>query len=128
MKFPYMKQMGFPEGNYRVGPFARLNIADNVPTERASELYGEYKDKYGMAQNPLLYHYARLVELMYSVERAIELLEDDAITGTNIKTGFNEPLMTIDEAKKSDKKMRGVGVIEAPRGPYSMTTKQMVQG
>jgi F420-non-reducing hydrogenase large subunit len=116
MKFPFMKQVGFPEGNYRVGPLARLNIVDSVPTEKASNLYGEYKDKYGMAQNPLLYHYARLIELMYSVERAIELLEDDAITGTNIKTGLSEPLMSIDDAKKSDVRFRGVGAIEAPRG------------
>ena len=116
MKFPFMKQIGFPEGNYRVGPLARLNIVDSVPTEKASELYGEYKDKYGMAHNPLLYHYARLIELMYSVEKAVELLEDDAITGTDIKTGLNEPLMSADEAKSSDKTMRGVGVIEAPRG------------
>ena len=53
MKFPFMKQVGFPEGNYRVGPLARLNIVDNIPTEKASEIFGEYKDKYGMAQNPL---------------------------------------------------------------------------
>jgi F420-non-reducing hydrogenase large subunit len=116
MKFPFMKQIGFPEGNYRVGPLARLNIANSVPTEKASELYGEYKDKFGMAQNPLLYHYARLIELMYSVERAVELLEDDSITGTNIKTDLKEPLMSISDAKESDQKMRGVGVIEAPRG------------
>jgi F420-non-reducing hydrogenase large subunit len=116
MKFPFMKQEGFPEGNYRVGPLARLNIVDSVPTERASELYGEYKDKYGMAQNPLLYHYARLIELMYSVEKAVELLEDDTITGSDIKVGLNEPLMSIDDAKKSDVRMRGVGAIEAPRG------------
>ena len=53
---------------------------------------------------------------MYSVERAVELLEDDAITGTDIKTGLREPLMSTEEAKTSDKTMRGVGVIEAPRG------------
>lgn len=116
MKFPYLKQIGFPEGNYRVGALARLNIIDNVPTEKAAALYGEYKDKFGMAQNPLLYHYARLVELMYSVEKAIELLEDDSITSTDIRTGLSEPLMSTDEAKTSDKRMRGVGVIEAPRG------------
>lgn len=116
MKFPYLKQFGFPEGNYRVGPLARLNIADTVKTEKASELFGEYKDKFGMAQNPLLYHYARLVELMYCVERSVQLLEDDSITGTDIKADLNEPLMSISDAEKSDKKMRGVGVIEAPRG------------
>jgi len=116
MKFPYLKQIGFPEGNYRVGPLARLNIADSVNTERASALFGEFKDSFGMAQNPLLYHYARLVELMYCVERSIQLLEDDSITSTDIRTNLSEPLMSVADAKGSDKKMRGVGVIEAPRG------------
>ncbi|AEG18728.1 Ni/Fe hydrogenase subunit alpha [Methanobacterium paludis] len=117
LKFPYLKQIGFPEGNYRVGPLARLNVVDAVPTEKASALYGEFKDTYGIAQNTLLYHYARLIELMYAAERAVELLEDDAITGTDIRNHLNEPLMSRKDAEESDAKMRGVGIIEAPRGP-----------
>jgi F420-non-reducing hydrogenase large subunit len=117
LKFPYLKQIGFPEGNYRVGPLARLNVVDAVPTEKASALYGEFKDTYGIAQNTLLYHYARLIELMYAAERAVELLEDDAITGTDIRNPLNEPLMNRKDAEESDAKMRGVGIIEAPRGP-----------
>ena len=81
LKFPYLKQIGFPEGNYRVGPLARMNIANNIPTEKAAQLFGEYRDNYGIAQNTLLYHYARLIELMYAAERAVQLLEDDAIIG-----------------------------------------------
>lgn len=115
MKFPFLKQVGFPEGSYRVGPLARLNIVDEVPTEKAGALYGEYKDKFGMAQNPLLYHYARLIELMYTAERAVELLEDDAIMGDDIRQSI-EGLMTRAEAKESDETLRGVGIIEAPRG------------
>ncbi|MBI5681069.1 MAG: Ni/Fe hydrogenase subunit alpha [Methanobacterium sp.] len=116
LKFPYLKQIGFPEGNYRVGPLARLNIAENIPTEKASQLFGEYKDKYGIAQNTLLYHYARLIELMYASERAVQLLEDDTITGTDIRQGLSEPLMTKEEAKESSETKRGVGMIEATRG------------
>ncbi len=116
LKFPYLKQIGFPEGNYRVGPLARLNIAQDIPTERASQLFGEYKDKYGIAQNTLLYHYARLIELMYASERAVELLEDDSITGSDIRQGLTEKLMTRDEAKESNETRRGVGMIEATRG------------
>ncbi|MBP2046617.1 Ni/Fe hydrogenase subunit alpha [Methanobacterium aggregans] len=115
MKFPFLKQVGFPDGSYRVGPLARLNIVDEVPTEKAGALYGEYKDKFGMAQNPLLYHYARLIELMYSAERAVELLEDDAIVGEDIRQGVDS-LMTRAEAKESNETLRGVGIIEAPRG------------
>mgnify|MGYP005850770747 FL=1 len=116
LKFPYLKQIGFPEGNYRVGPLARLNIAQNVPTEKASALFAEYKEKYGIAQNPLLYHYARLIELMYASERAVELLEDSSITGTDLRQGISEPLMTKAEAKESSEIRRGVGMIEATRG------------
>ncbi|HHY00353.1 MAG TPA: Ni/Fe hydrogenase subunit alpha [Methanothermobacter sp.] len=116
MKFPYLKQIGFPEGNYRVGPLARLNVIDNIPTPRAAELFAEFRENFGIAQNPLLYHYARLIELMYSSERAIELLNDPGITGTDIRQPLSEPLMTKDEAKESSETRRGVGIIEATRG------------
>jgi F420-non-reducing hydrogenase large subunit len=116
LKFPYLKQIGFPEGNYRVGPLARLNVVDTIPTEKASELFAEYKDAYGIPQNPLLYHYARLIELMYAAERSVQLLEDDAITGTDLRQGLSEPLMTKEEAKESGETKRGVGMIEATRG------------
>ncbi len=116
LKFPFLKKIGFPDGNYRVGPLARLNIADDVPTEKASLLFGEYRDSYGIAQNTLLYHYARLIELMYAAERSVELLEDDAITGTDLRQSLKEPLMTSEEAKESSITKRGVGMIEASRG------------
>ncbi len=116
LKFPYLKQIGFPEGNYRVGPLARMNIAENIPTEKAAQLFGEYRDNYGIAQNTLLYHYARLIELMYAAERAVQLLEDDTITGSDIRQGLTEPLMSNAEAKESGETKRGVGMIEAPRG------------
>lgn len=116
LKFPYLKQIGFPEGNYRVGPLARLNIVKEIPTEKAAALFGEYKDNFGIAQNPLLYHYARLIELMYSAERAVELLEDDTITGTDLRQPLSEPLKTKAEAEESGETKRGVGLIEASRG------------
>ncbi|RJS48936.1 MAG: Ni/Fe hydrogenase subunit alpha [Methanobacterium sp.] len=116
LKFPYLKQIGFPEGNYRVGPLARLNVVDTVPTEIAADLFAEYKEKYGIAQNTLLYHYARLIELMYAAERSVQILEDDTIIGTDIRNGLSGPLMTKEEAKESSETKRGVGMIEAPRG------------
>lgn len=116
LKFPYLKQIGFPEGNYRVGPLARLNIIENLPTEKAAALFAEYRDNYGIAQNTLLYHYARLIELMYAAERSVQLLEDDAITGKELRQSLTEPLMTPQEAKESNETKRGVGMIEAPRG------------
>ena len=32
MKFPYFKAVGYPEGAYRVGPLARLNVASHCDT------------------------------------------------------------------------------------------------
>ena len=32
MKFPYFKAIGYPEGAYRVGPLARLNVASHCGT------------------------------------------------------------------------------------------------
>ncbi|MGZ4857886.1 MAG: Ni/Fe hydrogenase subunit alpha [Methanobacteriaceae archaeon] len=116
LKFPYLKQIGFPDGNYRVGPLARLNVVDNIPTEKASDLFGEYRDNFGITQNTLLYHYARLIELMYAAERSVQLLEDETITGTDLRQTLSEPLMTKDEAKESSETKRGVGMIEATRG------------
>lgn len=116
LKFPYLKQIGFPEGNYRVGPLARLNIAENIGTEKAQALFEEYREKFGIAQNTLLYHYARLIELMFAAEKSVQLLEDESITGTDIRQGLSEPLMSAAEAKESDETKRGVGLIEASRG------------
>jgi F420-non-reducing hydrogenase large subunit len=89
---------------------------DKIPTEKASNLFGEYRDNYGITQNALLYHYARLIELMYAAERSVQLLEDETITGTNLRQTLSEPLMTKDEAKESNETKRGVGMIEATRG------------
>lgn len=116
MKFPYLKQIGYPEGNYRVGPLARLNIIDNIPTPKASEMFAEFRENFGLTQNPLLYHYARLIEMMYASERAVQLLEDGNITSTDIRQPLSEPLMTKAEAKESGETKRGVGIIEATRG------------
>jgi F420-non-reducing hydrogenase large subunit len=116
LKFPYLKQIGFPDGNYRVGPLARLNVVDNIPTEKASDLFGEYRDNFGITQNTLLYHYARLIELMYAAERSVQLLEDETITGTDLRQTLSKPLMTKEEAQESGETKRGVGMIEATRG------------
>jgi NAD-reducing hydrogenase large subunit len=52
----------------------------------------------------LYYHYARLIETIFAIERAKELLEDPDLMGNDILN------------TKHDFKGEGVGVIEAPRG------------
>ena len=56
------------------------------------------------AHNTLAYHWARLVEILYSAERLVELLDDDDIMSDNIRT------------LPTEKPTEGIGVVEAPRG------------
>ena len=106
LKFPFFKPQGYPEGCYRVGPLARLNIADGMSTPKADEEFQYFRklSKNGLNGCTLLYHYARLIEALNCLERAEQLLSDDAICSRDIRyTG-----QPVNE--------EGVGVVEAPRG------------
>ncbi len=106
LKFPYYKKLGWPAGTYRVGPLGRLNAADKMATPLAQKEYEIFQKLRGgkVVEGTLYYHYARLIEDLYAVERAQELLEDPDILSTDIlQTGSVE-------------RREGVGVIEAPRG------------
>jgi NAD-reducing hydrogenase large subunit len=105
LKAPYYAPLGFPDGIYRVGPLARLNVADRMGTPQADAELTEYRARLGrIVQSGFHYHYARLVEAMYGLERMQQLLEDPAITATHVRAraGVNE--------------LEGTGIIEAPRG------------
>jgi NAD-reducing hydrogenase large subunit len=105
LKAPYYKPMGFPDGIYRVGPLARLNVADRCGTLEADAELAEYRQRLGrIVESGFHYHYARLIEVLYCLERMRELLDDPTILDTKIRAhaGVNNT--------------DGVGVIEAPRG------------
>jgi F420-non-reducing hydrogenase large subunit len=113
IKYPYLKNVGWKgfvdgpdSGVYRVAPLARLNASDGMATPLAQVEYEKMYETLGgkPAHNTLAYHWARLVELLYSAERMKELLEDDDIMSDNIRT---IPTETPTE---------GVGIVEAPRG------------
>ena len=62
--------MGYPEGIYRVGPLARLNVADRCGTPKADAELAEFRQRFGKpAHSSFLFHYARLIELLYALER-----------------------------------------------------------
>jgi len=112
VKFPYLKKIGWkgfvdgPEsGAYRVGPLGRLNASDGMATPLAQEEYElMYKTLGGKpVHSTLAYHWARLIELLYAAERAVELVKDPEITSTNVRN-------------KPGKPGEGVGVVEAARG------------
>ncbi|WP_136799896.1 MULTISPECIES: Ni/Fe hydrogenase subunit alpha [Desulfosediminicola] len=112
-KMPYAKSWneGFdlnlaaPKGIYRANTLARINVCDKISTPQANAALQQFREQFGRpAQQTLLYHYARLIEMVYACERTIEILEWEGITDTNIR------------AKVEPKAGRGVGIVEAPRG------------
>lgn len=105
MKFPYLKKLGKEKGWYRVGPIARLNTCDYIPSPRAQKEFEQYKAYTGGQPNNMTLHshWARLIEMLHAAEVIKELLNDKEITGDQLVT-------------KGKKKSEGVGLIEAPRG------------
>jgi NAD-reducing hydrogenase large subunit len=89
---------------YRVGPLARLNICTKIATPRANAELKTWRAKGRVQNSSFYYHWARLIELLYALERAEQLLADPQITSTDILVP-NEP-----------QNPEGVGVVEAPRG------------
>ncbi len=113
LKFPYAKTWneGFsmdienPKGIYRTNSLARINVADKMATPLAQQEFEEFRAQFGRpAQLTLLYHWARLIELLYNAERAVELLNDPEIIGTETRVPV------------TPRAARGVGSVEAPRG------------
>jgi NAD-reducing hydrogenase large subunit len=104
LKFPYYKPLGYPDGSYRVGPLARLNLCDRMPTALADRELREYRDRFGIATSSFLYHYARLVEILAGVEGIALAIEDPDVLSDRIRAaaGIN--------------RLEGVGASEAPRG------------
>ncbi|KZX17263.1 NAD-reducing hydrogenase HoxS subunit beta [Methanobrevibacter cuticularis] len=105
LKFPYIKELGYPEGIYRVAPLSRINVADKMPDAAplAQDRFKEFHDKFGYAQAPLLFHWARLIELLASAECAASHLEGD-LTGQKFPDSIERVAG------------EGAGIVEAPRG------------
>ena len=105
MKFPFMKHLGKEKGWYTVGPLARLNTCDFIPSPIAQKEFEAYKAYTKGKPNNMSLHmtYARLIELVHSAEIMKELLNDPDLQKDNLVV-------------KGKKVSRGVGLIEAPRG------------
>ena len=97
--------MGYPDGIYRVGPLARVNICSSFGTPEADKELQEFRDRAnGVATSSFLYHYARLLEILAALERIERLIDDPDITSQRVRAnaGINQ--------------LEGIGVSEAPRG------------
>lgn len=105
LKSPYYRPMGYPVGMYRVGPLARLNICRRMGTPLADEALDHFRSLgWGAVTSSFLYHYARLIEILASIEHIERLLDDPEILSTRLRAdaGINA--------------LQGVGASEAPRG------------
>jgi NAD-reducing hydrogenase large subunit len=105
LKAPFFKPKGIGDGIYRVGPLARLNVIDRYGTPKADAELHEFRQRFGSpAHSAFLYHYARLIEILYALERIEVLLQDPQILDEHVRAmaGVNA--------------LEGVGMIEAPRG------------
>ena len=105
LKSAYYKPKGFPEGIYRVGPLARLNVSDRCGTPGADQELAEFHE---LQRNAVLssfhYHQARLIEILYCVERLEQVLNDPEILDKHVR------------ALARANALEGVGAAEAPRG------------
>lgn len=105
LKMPYYKPMGYPDGLYRVGPLARLNNADRCGTPLADAALLEFRKLAdGAVLSSFHFHYARLIEILFGLERTRELLTDPDILDTRVR------------ALAKPNRNEGIGVAEAPRG------------
>jgi len=112
VKFPYLVDFGWQglragpdSGIYRVGPLARVNVAERMTTPLAQEEYERFLDFFG--EKPVhatfAYHWARLIEMVQAAETVAALAQDPALTGAEVRGKLGKP-------------KEGVGVVEAARG------------
>jgi NAD-reducing hydrogenase large subunit len=105
MKFPHLRSLGREKGWYRVGPLARVQNCDFIHTPRA-EAERQAFVAWGqgdLVHASLAYHWARMIEMLHSVEVIADLLDDPALLSGDLVTS-------------GTRQRSGVGIIEAPRG------------
>ena len=105
LKAPYFKPLGYPEGIYRVGPLGRVNVVNACGTPLADAELNEFRQRFGrVPHSSFLFHYARLIEVLYALERIKFLLGQPEVLDTHVR------------ANAGVNALEGVGIIEAPRG------------
>ncbi len=90
---------------YMVGSMARLNNNHRYLSKNAKKLLNDSKHKLPLT-NPFLNNFAQAIELVHTVDRAIEICR-------KLKVEEEEP---IHPKELKFRKSRGVGIGEAPRG------------
>jgi NAD-reducing hydrogenase large subunit len=105
LKSPFYRPLGYPEGIYRVGPLARLNLCERMGTPLADRELAEFRRHGdGAVCSSFLFHYARLIEILCCIERIEAVLGDPDLHSDHLRAdaGVNQ--------------REGIGCSEAPRG------------
>jgi len=89
---------------YRVGPLARVNVADGMETPLAQKMFEQFRGDFAAPNhNAVLQVYAKIIELVYACEKANEIINNPALRGeTRVPADFRGG--------------HGIAHIEAPRG------------
>ncbi len=120
LKSPYYRPLGYPNGVYRVGPLARLNLCQRMGTplaEKERVEFAHYGD--GAVNSSFFYHYARLIEILAAIERIEQMMDDGDLQSEHLRAhaGINQ--------------LEGVGCSEAPRGTlfhhYQVNSDGLIQ-
>jgi NAD-reducing hydrogenase large subunit len=105
LKSPYYRPLGYPDGAYRVGPLARLNVCERMGVPLADAELHEYRQRGGrIVQASFFFHYARLIEVVAATELMERMLDDADLLSDRLR------------ATAGVNRLEGVGVSEAPRG------------
>ena len=101
----YAGQTSYAGEVMRANSLARINLARCMGTPRADEYLARFHEAFGQpAHAIMLFDLARGIELVYALERAMEILAD--------------PLDKEDtDVPYTPRDGEGVGLVEAPRGP-----------
>ena len=120
IKTTFFKPLGHPDGIYRVGPLARLNVCERMGTPLADKEFAEFRGMGRDAMNAsFLFHLARLIEILASIERIEEMLHDPDLQSDHIR------------AEAGVNNLEGIGCCEAPRGilfhHYTVTEEGLIR-
>ena len=105
MKFPFIQSRGPEHGWYKVGPLARVQNCDVIGTPLAEAARQELLaiSPGSLLHAPLLFHWARMIELLHAAEVIARLLDDPVLLGDQL-------------VASGPRAASGIGIIEAPRG------------
>jgi NAD-reducing hydrogenase large subunit len=105
LKSPFYRPLGYPNGMYRVGPLARLNLCSRMGTPLADQELEEFRKLSERAVTSSFYfHQARLIEILACVELIERMLDDPELKSDNLR------------ASAGVNRREGIGCSEAPRG------------